>query len=274
MFQADLHCHSTASDGTLSPSEVILAAKIKNLAAVALVDHDTVAGIDAAYQQAKSVQIHFISGVELSTSYKGKSVHVLAYGFNHQSEIFQEFLEKMQLYRNERNAQIIALLEQHQILISPSLFLDHPNSLGRVHIANDMVEKKYVKTFQEAFYKWIGDRACCYVPGKKPTIDECIRIVHQAGGKLFLAHPHLMDLSLAQKILKEFAWDGIEAYYGRFGNDMQLPWVNLAKKKHLLISGGSDFHGAVKPESYLGSSFIDETCYQALLQNTFWQTLS
>lgn len=243
------------------------------ISALSITDHDTVGGIQEAYSQARVNQVLFISGVEISASCKEKAVHILGYGFDPCNESFESFLAHQQQARQHRNEQMLDKLASYKLKLEKSIILDQKGVVGRVHIAKELLRQGYVQTLQEAFHKWIGDSACCFVHGIKPSVGDCIRALHAAGGRAFLAHPHLMDKAFAFKVIKEHALDGLEAYYGRFNKNFQKFWLELACKKGLLISGGSDFHGSIKPEGYLGSSFIDELAFRAIVEGTYWESM-
>lgn len=270
-FRADLHMHSTASDGTFSPLELVDEAINRGLSAIALTDHDTIAGLLPAAKRAKERGLLFLTGCELSSAYEGISVHILGYGFDPENPGFLDFLQKQQKRREERNGKILQNLAKRGFIIDPCLLQAQESSaLGRVHIAKAMLKQAYVQEIQEAFKRWIGDTAPCYERGVKPTPAECIVQIHAAGGKAFLAHPHLMPRKAAHYLIKSFAWDGLEVFYGRFLDSAISSWLGIAQKRGMLVSGGSDFHGNVKSEGYLGSQFIDYKRWQALIQECYW----
>jgi predicted metal-dependent phosphoesterase TrpH len=135
-------------------------------------------------------------------------------------------------------------------------------TVGRPHIAALMVQKKYVPTFEEAFGKYLKEGGLCYVPGIKFSPEQVIEEIHAAGGKAILAHPHfLKSVSLAERLLR-FPFDGIECYYGNFMEIVERPWVALAKRRHLIATGGSDYHGSFKPQIPLGCSWVDEPTFK------------
>jgi predicted metal-dependent phosphoesterase TrpH len=270
----DLHMHSTSSDGTVAPEELATWVEKAGLEGFSLTDHDTVEGLEKARQGALEKGLVFLSGIEISSNYLGKSVHILGYGFDSDSTTLHSFLESQRKARLERNHRLLQNLLKKDIKIDEARLLARAKgSVGRVHIAQEMVALGYVSSIQEAFNQWIGDRAPCYVPSGSPSPDICIQAIHKAQGKVLLAHPHLMEASHAKKVLKDFAWDGLEVFYGRFDLSRQRPWLEWSEKKNWVFSGGSDFHGEVKPETYIGSSWIDETALKKLLEGTYSQSL-
>ena len=142
-------------------------------------------------------------------------------------------------------------------------------TVGRPHIAIAMVKRGYVPSVQEAFNRFLGDGKSCFDLGKPFSTEDTLNIIHLAGGKAFLAHPHLIaEKSLIQKLL-ELPFDGMECFYGRMFPGRERPWVELAKKHGLLMSGGSDFHGAIKPQILLGSSWIDEKTFRSIFSRIY-----
>jgi predicted metal-dependent phosphoesterase TrpH len=270
----DLHMHSTSSDGTVDPFDLADVALKAGMSGFSLTDHDTTHGLERARQGALAKGLIFVPGVEISASYAGKTVHILGYGFDVQSSSLDSFLTSQCDARNNRNKQLLEKLAQKGVVINESSLLARAKgSVGRVHIAQEIVKLGFAVSISEAFSLWIGDRAPCYIPSVSPGPDVCIRAIRKAGGKALLAHPHLMEPSHAKKTLKDFGWDGLEVFYGRFDRSRQMPWYEWAQKKKWVFSGGSDFHGDVKPESYIGSSWIDEVALKALLNETHLQSL-
>lgn len=269
----DLHMHSTSSDGTVDPFELADVVSAAGLAGFSLTDHDTIQGLERARQGALKNGLIFVPGIEISASYLGKTVHILGYGFDVNSAVLDDFLCSQKKARNDRNSQILQRLSQKGVLLDEvHLAARAKGSLGRVHIAQEMVKMGYASSISEAFLLWIGDRAPCYVPSVSPTPDVCIRAIRKAGGKALLAHPHLMESSHAKKTIKDFGWDGLEVFYGRFERSRQMPWLDWVQKRKWVYSGGSDFHGDVKPESYVGSSWIAEEALKDLLNETHMQS--
>lgn len=258
-FRADLHCHSSSSDGTLSPTELIDLAIERGLSAISITDHDTIAAYDIALPYAKEKGLLLGSGAEFSCSYKRKSVHVLAYDFSFSSDVISSYCQKLQHRRTIRNKEILDRLRGLRLPITEEeLFITGTEeTIGRPHIAKAMMQKGYVCSVQEAFHLYLGDTKCCYVPGVPFPVEEAIEVIHRAGGKAVLAHPHLYkDFGFGKEVLS-IGFDGVECYYARAPLKEEKRWIHLAEEQGLLISGGSDFHGSIKPYIPLGCSFVD-----------------
>lgn len=255
----DLHVHSNCSDGTFSPEELVDYALEKGLSAFALTDHDTVAGITPSLTAASGTLLEVIPGIELSTHYQGRDIHILGLGIDIDNTHFQEELSSFQNSREYRNTQIIERLNERSVNISLEQMSDHfPESVWtRAHFACYLRNEGYVASMNEAFVRYIGDNAPCYVPRKKVTPQYAIELIHSCGGYASLAHPLLYHLSkdgldtLAGH-LAAAGIDALEAIYStnRWTDESDLR--RLARKYSLKITGGSDFHGANKPDIDLG----------------------
>lgn len=260
-FRADLHTHTTCSDGSLSPYELIDLARDYQLNAVSITDHDTVSAYTAEVMDyAKKRGVELLTGVEFSCIYEGIGVHLLGYNFNPTAYVIKRFCTEHIERRKERNLSILNLLKKEGIYISEEeLYLGDSPLKGRVHIALLLVKKGYVNSISDAFKLYIGDHASCFERGRGFSIDDTIEIIHSAGGKAFLAHPHLMkEKKLIKKFLHLYEFDGVECFYANFPKQENDRWLKIAEKENLLVSGGSDFHGANKPYNKLGSAFVCE----------------
>jgi len=271
-FYADLHCHTTCSDGSKTPEEIVMLAKEIGLSGLAITDHDSIAAYNIALPFAKAENIKLVTGVEFSTMHNKSSIHILAYGFSPSNPIIEAFCEKHSLRRLERNLAILRLLEKNHLLISEDELLaesvlenaDIKKTIGRPHIAQAMIKKGYVKTIQEAFQKYLGDRKICYAEGSSFSTLETLELIHQAKGLGVIAHPHLVDNQHVLRDMLTMNFDGIECYYARFNMDQHKRWLKIAEKKNWLVTGGSDYHGDIKPNLPLGSSFVNETLFNVL----------
>jgi len=269
MFRADLHCHSTCSDGTVTPEGLIALAKEIGLSGLSITDHDSVDAYESAIPAARAAGIRLGSGAEFSTVDHGVSIHVLAYDIDLKHPDLHAFCKRHIERRTHRNRQIIEKLAAHGMEIDPESLesrIAGGMPVGRPHIAEALIEKGYAKTINEAFQKWIGDGKPCFDPGFPITTDETIELIHQVGGKAFIAHPHLIRKSSHIPKLLEKPFDGIEAYYGTFSADQEKKWLKLAEDKKLLISGGSDFHGEIKPAIRLGCSWVDQEHFERIFE--------
>ena len=261
----DLHTHSNCSDGTYSVKELIDYAHDKNLAAIALTDHDTVIGLDEAidYTGKTYSDIEFIPGIEFSTVNEGKDVHVVGLYIDHHNEEFQRRLQAFADSRRERNEKMCRkLTEEAGLPISYDELLEaFPNAvITRAHYAKLMLDKGYVNSRQEVFDKYIGDHCKYYVPRENITPEDAIELILLAGGVPILAHPilyHMSDEKLEALVVRLIGagLKGIEAIYSTYEPAEERQIRNLAAKYDLLISGGSDFHGANKPKIDLGVGY-------------------
>lgn len=266
----DLHCHTTCSDGTMTPEEILKLAKSIGLKGLSITDHDTVEAYDTAVDIAKALNVTLLSGIEFSASHKGVSVHILGYGFDVNSDAITNFCQRHALRRHERNSLILDLLKKHKMPITPEEVIQPFNktlaTTGRPHIAHAMVKKGYVPTIADAFKKHIGEGCKCYAAGTPHTVEETIETIHAAFGVAVIAHPHLMNDRTTLNAILKMDFDGVESYYGNFANQNSSRWLDIAAEKKWLVTGGSDFHGSIKPNQPLGSSWIDSTRFEILQQ--------
>lgn len=270
-FRADLHCHTTCSDGSLSPIEILHLAKQNKLSALSITDHDTIEAYSQALPAALELGIELLTGVEFSAAHQNSSIHILGYGYQLENLAIQDFCKRHTERRLNRNRGILDLLHKigmpisEEELQSTSSSSSHQKgTIGRPHIAMIMVKKGYITTPQEAFKKYIGEGRPCFVQGQTFTIEETIDVIHQAKGLAVIAHPHLIKQSHLLDILFAMNFDGIECYYGNFPAQDHKRWLKIAKKKNWLVTGGSDFHGSIKPNLNLGSSWIGKNEFQTL----------
>jgi predicted metal-dependent phosphoesterase TrpH len=259
-YRADCHTHTTCSDGTFTPEELIAHAKNQGLSAISITDHDTLDAYPKALELAKQEGIDIIPGVEFSTVHEGSSVHVLGYGFDIQNRAIHELCEWHKNRRRRRYHKILELLKKHGMPLEP----EERAVLGRPHLAQSMLEKGYVTSIQEAFKKWIGEGKPCFYREEWKGVQETIDVIHEAGGRAIIAHPHLIDNSKILKALLKMSFDGIECYYAKFPISTNAKFLKIAREKNWLITGGSDFHGTVKPSNPIGSSWIKKELFQIL----------
>lgn len=265
LFKADLHCHSTCSDGSFTPHELIVAAKQSGLQGLSITDHDTTKAYESAIQSAETQGIDLLPGVEFSTQLDHNSVHILGYAF---SPFHPAILSLCEGHAKRRHVRNHAILERLKSLGMPLEMrdLEHDHTIGRPHIAQAMVKKGYVSSIQEAFKKYIADGGPAYVSGASFSAEETLEIIHKASGFAVIAHPHLIDRSDIVRKLLEMPFDGIECFYGNFSADQNERWIKIANKKGWMMTGGSDFHGAIKPQIPLGSSWIGTETFSILTQ--------
>ena len=266
----DLHTHSTESDGTLTPREIILAAKELGLAYVALTDHDTIAGIPEALCAAEEMGVELITGVELSVECAGlpienakqRSIHVLAY-FSHENIYkMSQYQECLKEYRQERNAKMI---EKAKIIGMPiSLAELKKYSSGEIiskgHFYRVLIEKGYAKDKDDAFNRFLNPGGLIYAKKRKLTPKEAIEIIKKYQGVAVVAHPLLIGLNDSEldstiSYLKGLGFDGLEAVYGESSENQVTRVIELAVRHSMFVTGGSDFHGETKPGLKLGTGY-------------------
>ena len=262
MKNVDLHTHSTASDGMLTPTELVEYAAQKQLAAIALTDHDTLDGIKEAKAAGEKYGIRVISGAEFSAVYENISLHIVGLFLPEDSEEINNRLAYMKNARLTRNEKMLKNLAEDGIVITmEELKTAFPDRIiSRAHIAQLMTEKGYVGSKNEAFDRYIGDRCHAYVKKESLTPEETIKLIKNAGGIAVWAHPLLCKLSdknlkKMTGILKEYGLDAIEAYYSSHSPSDTKYIKTVAAQYGLKLSGGSDFHGSIKPGLDLGSGY-------------------
>lgn len=260
MKKIDLHVHSTYSDGTFTPAELVSLAKKADLSAFALTDHDCVDGIEEAILEGNKSDIEVIPGIEISTSYKDKEIHIVGLFIDYKDPVFKSAIGNELDRRKERNLAMIDKFNEAGFPISMEILEEmFPNSvITRAHFASYMVKKGYVKDNTEAFAKYLSDSKPLYVPRIKKGTAEAISLIKEAGGVAILAHPLLYHLTTGElrnlcTELKEHGLVGIESMYSTYKGFDELTVRKLAHEFGLLESGGSDFHGANKPHIKLGS---------------------
>lgn len=254
----DLHIHTTFSDGSDTPKEIIELAKQHALSQIAITDHNCLDGSLEALKYLDNKNIDFIIGVELSCFYHNQEVHLLGY-FNQKQTDFDsiyQIIQQNEQYKYNSQIKIIEKLNENGFVISYQEIVNKfPSSMiNRVHIAKTMVEKNYVSTINEAFNLYIGKGKCCYEEKQCVDIYTVIDAIHACNGIAILAHPYLyvkdnMELFLLD-VLKQL--DGLEAIHSKHNKTQQSDLIAIANKYHKQITGGSDYHGSNKPEVSLG----------------------
>jgi len=260
----DLHTHSTASDGAIAPAELVMLAERKRLAAIALTDHDTVAGLAQAAKAAEAfADLRLVRGLEISAVWPAGTMHILGLGIDETCRALQELLRQLRDARNQRNPKIIDKLRRLGLDITmDDVFAaaggDDDRVVGRLHMANVLRKKRCVKTVAEAFKKYIGVGAPAYVDKERVLPRDAIAAIHKSGGLAVLAHPSQLgcsnaaQLELAVKSLVRDGLDGVEVYHTDHSPSRVRQYLDLARRLGLGVTGGSDFHGAGKPDARLG----------------------
>lgn len=256
----DMHIHSTASDGTLSPAEILKMARELDLRAISITDHDTIQGSIKAHRHLTSQDVELISGVEISTSLQGNTLHLLGYLIDLEDPALSRTLSILQKAREVRNPQIIQKLQQLGMELSYEevVRVAEGGEVGRPHIAEVLLRKNIVRSIDEAFQKYLGTNGLAYVNKYRLHPAEAIKLITDAGGIPVLAHPFTIktgsEIELDRIIseLISIGLKGIEIYYSEH-TDIQIAlYKRIAEKYHLLVTGGTDFHGARKPGVHMG----------------------
>jgi len=258
----DLHTHSTASDGSFTPRELVSLAKKIGLKAIALTDHDTVAGLEEFMQEGVRVEIETIPGVELSAHFDRGTLHILGYFLDFKNRSLLKELQKFQEARIKRNPKIVKKLQALGIPITYEevVAASGGGQIGRPHFAKVLLAKGIVKSFDEAFERFLKKGAPAYVEKERIYPKECITLLLQAKGIPVLAHPFTLHLENEEletfiKELKDWGLAGIEVYYTEHTPEQTAFYLTLAQKYNLYITGGSDFHGKNKEEIKLGFGY-------------------
>jgi 3',5'-nucleoside bisphosphate phosphatase len=253
----DLHSHTNESDGTFSPEQLITEAVRSGVDALSITDHDTFAGFDAAREPARRAGVELVCGIELSTKLYGHSVHLLGYfPEGNGADGIREWVKDMQASRRERNVRLAARLRE----LGFDITLEEAEArgrgmTGRPHFAQIMVEKGYVSNLRQAFDEYLDESAKGYVFRREPQFGEAVERIRAAAGIASLAHPIRVrgDVPALLPELCDAGLNAIEAYHSDHGAHETGMYLELARKYGLLVTGGSDFHGALKPEIRLGS---------------------
>lgn len=269
MSKVDLHLHSSASDGQLSPSDLVSKAIEKELTTISLTDHDTVDGIAEALKAAKNYpQLVFIPGLEMSTDIATSEIHMLGYFIDYTNQKLLTVLEQMRNDRQIRAQRMTTKLNKMGINIDWHRIQEMAvnSSVGRPHIAQAMLEKGYINTFKEAFIKYIGREGPAYIERTKMSPLEAINIILEADGLPVLAHPlYINDPEIVIKQLKGGGLIGLEVYYNSYTSEQVGVLINLANKYDLLPTGGSDYHGIDENETPLGGVEVPQSSAEELI---------
>ncbi|MDD2212145.1 MAG: PHP domain-containing protein [Clostridia bacterium] len=244
-YKADLHVHTTASDGAYSPREIVNLAREKGISFLAITDHDTTAGLAEAAQECRRCQLAFFPGIELSTIYEEQEVHILGYNINWANERMREMVSQLQNARNTRIEKMVIKLSELGFSLD---FEDvrkksSAQNLGRVHLALVLIDKGIVSSINEAFTKYLNPGCPTFVPRYKLTPFLALKIIKEAEGVSVLAHPGLACCDELIPVLVKKGLQGIEAFHPRHTKEDEILYFKKAQEYKLLITGGSDFHG-------------------------------
>lgn len=259
MKQIDLHTHSNASDGSCSPAEVIKMAADAGLSAVALTDHDTMNGVPEALEAAQKINIECIPGIELSAVYGDREVHIVGLFLEPKDPVLADRLAAFQHIREQRNLKMIEKMKAAGVDITMEKLraLEGDAVITRANLARYLVHTGYAASIKEVFDKYLSPGMPFYVPKTGVSPEDAVRAICDGGGVAILAHPLLYGFTSSQldtciELLKGCGLRGIETYYSTYSPADERNMKRLANRHHLLWSGGSDFHGSVKPHIQIG----------------------
>lgn len=250
MGKADLHTHTLASDGALTARELLEKGKKKGLKTISITDHDTISGFLDGIEIAAEIGIELIPGIEISTIWKTKEIHILAYGFDYKNEELSDLLRSQKRARVKRMKRIIKELQSQGIDITYDEVWAEAGqgNMGRPHAANVLVNKGYVSSFAEAFIRYLSSKKLDSIKTEFAEIDTVIKTIHNAGGVLSIAHPGPIYSQDEIDQLLSLGIDGIECIHPSHNFNVQKTFTDLAKSRNILVTGGSDFHGNGKSD--------------------------
>ncbi len=261
-LKADLHTHTTFSDGIFSPYELVKKCKQRGLSVIAITDHDSVSAFPDAIEYGKEFGVEVIPGVELSAMVEDKDVHILGYFLDYTNKHLLEYLEFFRIERVKRAQRIVAKLNSINVPLKIEMVLEQAGvgSVGRPHIASALLEEGLIQSYHEAFEKFIGNGGPAYEKKFHLLPEEAIKLISSSGGLAFLAHPGKYTSDEVLNILIQSGLDGIETIHPSHTPAHTNHYRGVVTEYFLLESGGSDFHGGKKnDDEVLGSYYIDES---------------
>lgn len=267
MARADLHIHTTASDGKIKPEKVIDLAAENKLATIAITDHDTCDGYLKVKNYAFESGVRLIPGVEITTEYKDRECHILAYGFNPNHTEFKKKLTAQRKIRVERAHKMVENLNKLGFDLDFDDVIGEAGlaNISRVHIAKVLVNKGYASSMNEVFNRYLGDDKPGYARSEYTSVTDMISLIKRAGGVSILAHPGLMYIWEDLKFFLNAGIDGIEFMHPTHNFKLQKKYKDWAQNYDLLLSGGSDFHGKARDLLHFGTITVDDSYADAIL---------
>lgn len=259
MEQVDLHVHTTASDGTLSPTQVVELAAELGLGAIAITDHDTVAGVEEAQAAGARLGVEVLAGMEISTQWRGREIHLLGYLLDTGSPALKPALEWTVRDRNARNERIAAMLQRdgYSVTMERIAAISGGGVIGRPHMAQALLEAGAVASVQEAFDRLLGEGCPYFLPRSYIPFSQAAELIRQAEGVAVLAHPlqYGFDPATLEEFVQgaaELGVDGLEVWYSGYTGEESRLLMALGRARGMIFTGGSDFHGTRKPNIHLG----------------------
>ncbi len=268
-MKADLHVHTTASDGRLTPSEMVSLAAQQGISVLAITDHDTLDGYVLAKPEAEKIGIMLIPAVEITTNFDGRECHLLAYDIDYHDTNLQAFLFSQRLIRKSRATAIVAKLNKmgFDLEMEEVKAESGKATISRNHIAAAMQRKNIVATKREAFDRYLHSKGPAYVQNEYPSVLDVIAMVKDVGGVSILAHPGKSYIYQELKLLKDHGLDGLEYLHPSHTWALQKKYKDYAVNYGMLLTGGSDFHGTRSHEvDYLGTICVDLHRVDSLLE--------
>ncbi len=269
----DLHTHSTFSDGSFTPEQLAQEAAFVGLSAVALTDHDSIEGVPRLLAACRAARVRGVPGVELSAEYQDGTMHILGYFIDLQHPEMTERLKEIRAGRVARNAEILKHINDMGLALTMAEVADYAggDNIGRLHFAQALVARGYTATRQEAFDRYLGKGRKGYADRLRLSPRDCIELIRRAGGIPVLAHPFTLNLgkpALARQVaeLAESGLQGIEVFYPQQNPRQMKQYQALAGQFKLVMTGGTDFHGAPMPDIKLGSGFGDTRIPETVLE--------
>jgi predicted metal-dependent phosphoesterase TrpH len=268
-FLVDLHLHTTYSDGQLTPSELVQRAKEANLHSICITDHDTLAGYPEGVAAGKALGIEVLAGCEISCDHEGREIHILGLLVDPGNRAFQEKLLAFRTERLRHLPRILARLAELGVSLTEAEVrkLASDEFVGRPHIARAMIARGYVRDLDQAFDEFLGANAPAYLPRKRVSSAECIALIRGVGGVPVIAHPgvyHYGDREIGS--LQELGLAGVEVLHPDHDEGLRTRYAEIARRRGLLLTGGSDFHGGERWKSRIqpGSMGVPDSLLEAV----------
>lgn len=276
----DLHTHSSASDGSLTPEALALAGHAAGLTTMALTDHDSARGVEAFLAAARGVGLQGVPGIELSAEVPAGQLHLVGLGFDFTDAALKTLLEPLLEGRADRNARMLQAFNDHGIPLTMEEVSRYAGTevVSRVHFAQALIDRGLATDRADAFARYLGKGAPCYRERVRYTPEACIAMIRNAGGVVMMAHPFSLTtdpgaLEASIATYRAAGLTGMECYYSAYDPEQQLTLLRIALRQGLVPSAGSDFHGAPKPEIVLGHLPVPpeaEARLLHLLRSTWW----